>query len=61
MNEGADSAPSKRIMSCYPQYAKTVHGPIVVADAGLGPIRKVCPHLDSWLLEIEARCLIGTA
>jgi hypothetical protein len=55
VNEGVETAPSKRIMSVYPQYAKTIDGPLVIADAGLDSIRTSCPHADEWLREIEAR------
>jgi hypothetical protein len=57
VNDGVDTAPSKRIMNAYPQYAKTIDGPLVIADAGLDSIRSSCPHTDDWLREIEARIL----
>ena len=60
VNDGTDTAPSKRIMSAYPRYTKTVDGPLVIADAGLDSIRCSCPHLDAWLREIEARSGLGT-
>lgn len=60
VNDGVDTAPSKRIMSAYPQYAKTIDGPLVIAEAGLGAIRSTCPHADDWLRELETR-LSGTA
>jgi hypothetical protein len=28
VNDGVDTAPSKRIMAAYPQYAKTIDGPL---------------------------------
>src|SRR6185437_11826955 len=55
VNDGVDTAPSKRIMSAYPQYAKTIDGPLVIAEAGLDAIRSTCPHADDWLRELEAR------
>jgi Domain of unknown function (DUF4276) len=55
VNEGVDTAPSKRIINVYPQYTKTIDGPLVIADAGLDSIRSSCPHADEWLREIEAR------
>jgi hypothetical protein len=55
VNDGVDTAPSKRIMNVYPQYRKTVDGPLVIQDAGLGLIRSSCPHADGWLHEVEAR------
>jgi hypothetical protein len=56
VNDGMDTAPSKRIMSAYPQYVKTIDGPLVIAEAGLDAIRRTCPHADDWLREVEARC-----
>jgi hypothetical protein len=55
VNDGVDTAPSKRIVNAYPQYAKTIDGPLVIADAGLDLIRSRCPHAHNWLREIEAR------
>src|SRR5579862_6584914 len=39
VNDGVDTAPSKRIMSAYPQYVETIVGPLVIAEAGLDSIR----------------------
>jgi hypothetical protein len=55
VNDGTDTAPSKRIMRAYPQYIKTIDGPLVIADAGLDAIRYRCPHTNDWLRQIEAR------
>jgi Domain of unknown function (DUF4276) len=55
VNDSADTAPSKRIMRAYPQYAKTIDGPLVIAESGLGAIRRSCPHADDWLRDLEAR------
>lgn len=55
VNDGVDTAPSKRILSAYPQYAKTIDGPLVIAETGLDTIRNTCPHADAWLREVEAR------
>lgn len=55
VNDGPDTAPSKRILRAYPEYVKPTDGPVVIADAGLDAIRCRCPHADSWLREIEAR------
>jgi hypothetical protein len=55
VNDGIDTAPSKRIMNAYPRYAKTIDGPLVIAEIGLDVIRSSCPHADDWLRELEAR------
>lgn len=54
VNDGTDTAPSKRIISVYPQYVKTFDGPLVIADNGLDSIRQRCPHADQWLANVEA-------
>jgi hypothetical protein len=53
VNDGTDTAPSKRIRRIYPMYIKTLYGPLVIADIGLGEIRRQCPHADRWLSAIE--------
>jgi hypothetical protein len=55
VNDGVDTAPSKRILRAYPQYAKTIDGPLVIAEAGLGATRSTCPHADDWFRGLEAR------
>jgi hypothetical protein len=55
VDDGVDTAPSKRLLNAYPQYTKTIDGPLVIADAGMDSIRHACPHTDDWLREIEAR------
>jgi hypothetical protein len=55
VDDGVDTAPSKRILNAYPRYTKTSDGPLVIADAGLDLIRQSCPHADQWLMNVEAR------
>jgi hypothetical protein len=55
VDDGAGTAPSKRILNAYPRYAKTIDGPLVIADAGLDSIRQSCPHASQWLTELETR------
>lgn len=60
VNDGVDTAPSKRLLKAYPRYLKSAYGPRVITDVGLPTIRAACPHADSWLTELEARILKGT-
>jgi hypothetical protein len=53
VNDGIDTAPSKRIKGFYPRYLKTFDGPLVIADIGLAEIRRQCPHAARWLSAIE--------
>ncbi|WP_081593934.1 DUF4276 family protein [Nocardia brasiliensis] len=49
INDGPDTAPSKRILDYCPQYSKTNDGPLAIADLGVAELRTQCPHFDAWL------------
>jgi len=53
INEGATTAPSKRIKALFPTYRKTVHGPLTLQRIGLEAVRAECPHFDEWLRTLE--------
>ncbi|WP_427922821.1 DUF4276 family protein [Streptomyces sp. cg40] len=53
VNEGPDTAPSKRIKRAYPRYQKVVDGPDAIELLGLPALREACPHLDGWLRVLE--------
>jgi len=55
INDGEDSAPSKRIAKEIPEYsrAKRTAGPIIAAEIGLKTIRARCPHFNDWLTILE--------
>ena len=55
IDDGEQTAPSKRIISEFPDYedAKTVVGPQVAESIGLSVIRQKCPHFNSWLSKLE--------
>jgi len=53
VDEGPETAPSKRMMKHRSGYLKTSDGPNILADIGLAAIRDSCPHFDSWLTTIE--------
>lgn len=53
VDEGPETAPSKRIMMHRPGYLKTSDGPAILADIGLPSIRVACPHFDAWLVQVE--------
>lgn len=54
INDSPKTAPSKRILSAWPAYQKTFHGPLIACDIGLDTMRAACPHFDEWLKKIEA-------
>jgi len=54
IDDGPDTAPSKRILGIYPQYEKVLHGTSVALDIGLDVIRRECPKFDRWLTRLES-------
>lgn len=55
INDGQDTAPSKRIIAELADYegAKAAVGPQVAELIGLGTIRSKCPHFAAWLGRLE--------
>ncbi len=55
IDDGPMTAPSKRIISCFPDYgaAKPTAGPQIAEMIGLEVIRGSCPHFNSWLTTLE--------
>ena len=56
IDDGATTAPSKRIVNLIPDYEdlKATAGPRIAADIGLPTIRAKCPHFDAWLTRLES-------
>jgi Domain of unknown function (DUF4276) len=54
IDDGPQSAPSKRIIDKFPDYAKPTMGPEVAERIGLDAIRSKCPHFHAWLSRLEA-------
>ena len=55
VNDGAATAPSKRIIHEIPEYEgrKTSAGPITAAKIGLPTLRAKCAHFAEWLTKLE--------
>ncbi|UHD17507.1 DUF4276 family protein [Thiocapsa bogorovii] len=55
INDGAQTAPSKRIESSLGRlgYQKPVHGSLIAMDIGLDCMRAQCPHFDAWVMKLE--------
>lgn len=55
INDGQETAPSKRIIKVIPEYRgrKTSAGPDIAQRIGLNKIREKCPHFDQWLTQLE--------
>ncbi|MBP0022063.1 MAG: DUF4276 family protein [Cyanobacteria bacterium SBLK] len=56
INDGANTAPSKRIIKYFPAYkrAKASDGPKLAEKIGLSVIRNRCPHFNQWLAKLES-------
>lgn len=55
IDDGRDTAPSKRIIDVLPEYKgrKASAGPDIAEYIGLTTIRNKCPHFDQWLARLE--------
>lgn len=55
VNDGSDTAPSKRIIRAIPEYEgrKASAGPIVAERIGLSTMRDKCAHFAEWLAKLE--------
>ena len=55
IDDGAQTAPSKRIEQHIPAYPdlKVTVGPEAAARIGLAAIRAACPHFGKWLTRLE--------
>ena len=54
INDGATSAPSKRIGRLLPWYKKAVDGPIVAQNIGLLQMRAEYHRFNAWIERLEA-------
>jgi hypothetical protein len=56
INDGESTAPSIRIIACFPQYKfeKSSVGATVVQHIGLQKVRDRCPHFSEWLAKLES-------
>lgn len=55
INDGMDTAPSKRIIEVIPGYdgRKSSAGPDIAEYIGVANIRAKCPHFHDWLTQVE--------
>lgn len=53
VNDGRDTAPSKRLESNIPGYQKTFHGPLVTESVGLAALRASCSRFGAWIARLE--------
>lgn len=56
INDGATTAPSKRLEALIPRYKKTFHGPIIALENGMAPVLAKCPRFNNWITAIINKC-----
>ena len=54
IDDGSETAPSKRIMRAISMYRKALHGPLIAETIGLDAIREECPRFDQWVERLES-------
>lgn len=55
INDGADTAPSKRLLRIIPGYKKPLYGAYIALENGLDSIIAKCPRFNNWLKVLEAK------
>lgn len=53
INEGATTAPSKRILNLFPNYDKPLDGALIAIEIGVDRMRAECLHFNNWLTWLE--------
>jgi hypothetical protein len=53
VNDGKETAPSKRLKNFIPGYRKNLHGPLTLEAGGLTILRKRCPRFGDWVARLE--------
>lgn len=54
INDGRETAPSKRVLAAYPAYRKVIEGTLAATAVGIGRMRQECTHFRRWLEQLEA-------
>ena len=52
INNSPETAPSKRLESLIPNYAKIKNGTLLSKDMGIDIIMEQCPHFREWIQRI---------
>lgn len=53
IDDGPDTAPSKRVLQACRSYRKVLHGTIAAGAVGIEAMRRECPHFGSWIEHLE--------
>lgn len=53
IDDGPDTAPSKRLIRFHNSYRKVAMGKTISEAIGIPTMREKCPHFDNWLIRLE--------
>jgi uncharacterized protein DUF4276 len=54
IDDGPDTAPSKRILALHPPYRKELFGTLAALQVGITAMYQECAHFRSWIEQLEA-------
>lgn len=54
IDDGTETAPSKRILRIFPRYRKALEGPRAAEAISIATIARECPHFGGWLARLKA-------
>ena len=54
INDDANTAPSKRVLTLHSSYRKVLDGPQAAKAVGIEAMRRECPHFREWVERLEA-------
>ena len=54
INDGPETAPSKRVIQLHPAYRKPLYGTLAALEVGIATMRRECPHFREWVTRLEA-------
>lgn len=57
INEGIETAPSKRLLKLIPGYQKVLYGNMIALEIGFENILNKCPRFKSWIYTITERMM----
>ena len=54
INQGRETAPSKRLLKIFPKYNKVVYGAMIASRIGVTDIKNNCPHFNQWIEKLKS-------
>jgi hypothetical protein len=54
IDDGENTAPSKRLKQLYPDYDKPASSPRILNQIGVETLRRECLHFSEWIARLEA-------